>query len=350
MHSSGHTEGPRARRRARVALAARPRHLLAGVLGAPRNRVPGALAALLLALSMSAALSASAWAASRPSATTRGATQVSYASAVLTGSVDPKDSPTSYYFQYGLTRAYGEQSAIASAGAGTQTLSVRVPISGLAPLTLYHYRLVAVNGAGATIGGDRTFLTTKVPLSLAILASPNPVLYGGDVTVQGTLSGTENADRIVVLQADQFPFTTGFQDIGNPELTTATGSFSFPLLGLAAVTELRVVTTTSPPVISPVALEDVAVQVRSRVRRARRPHFARIYGTVTPAENGAQVGIMRIAHGRSVLVGGTILTPLSASSSKFSRVVPVKPGVYRVFVLLVNGAQVSNYGSPLLIR
>jgi hypothetical protein len=269
---------------------------------------------------------------------------------VLTGSLNANGSATSYYFQYGLTKAYGGQSAIASAGSSTHTVSVRLSVSGLQPLTVYHYRLVAVNSRGATLGGDRTFLTTKVPLTLQILAAPNPVLYGGAVTVQGTLSGTESANREIVLQADQFPFTAGFQDIGNPELTSASGSFSFSVLSLALVTQFRVVTTTSPPVTSAATVENVAVQVTSHVRRARRRHFARIYGTVTPAENGVEVGILRIAHGRGVLVGGTVLRPLNASSSAFSRVVPVKPGVYRVLVRVTSGAQVSNYGQPLLIR
>ncbi len=294
------------------------------------------------------ALASTATAASRPTATTNGARDVSYASATLTGSVNPNAGNTSYYFQYGLTRSYGGQTAIADAGAGTQTVHVSLPIGGLQPLTVYHYRLVAVNGSGASIGGDRTLLTTKVPLSLAILASPNPVLFGGTVTVQGTLSGTGNGGRTVVLQADPFG-SAGFQDIGNPELTSATGGFSFPVLGMTTVTQFRVVTSTDPPVVSPVTLESVAVQVTSHVRRARRPHHARIYGVVTPAENGAQVGILRIVHGRGVLVGGTTLLQRNAASSSFSRVVPVTRGIYRVLVRVTSGAQVSNYGQPLLI-
>jgi len=121
-------------------------------------------------------------------------------------------------------------------------------------------------------------------------------------------------------------------------------------VGLTLVTQYRVLTTTNPPVVSPVAVENVAVLLASHVKRARRRHFARIYGTVTPAENGMEVGILRTVDGRGVLVGGTILTPLNAASSAFSRVVPVKPGIYRVLVRVTNGAQVSNYGQPLLIR
>ena len=78
-------------------------------------------------------------------------------------------------------------------------------------------------------------------------------------------------------------------------------------------------------------------------------HFARVYGTVSPAEDGMKVAILRIAHGRGVLVGGTVLVHANATSSRFSRAVPVKRGVYRVLVQVTNGAQVSNYSQPLLV-
>ncbi|MEA2214361.1 MAG: hypothetical protein QOF83_4309 [Solirubrobacteraceae bacterium] len=307
-------------------------------------------AAVVVAAVAALTVPAAAQAAPLPTVATGQAHQVTYGSAVLAGAVNPNGSNTSNNFQYGLPKAYGGQTTIADAGGGTHTVKVSLAIGGLQPLTVYHYRLVAVNGSGAAMGKDQTFLTTKVPLSLAILASPNPVLYGGTVTVQGTLSGTENANRAVALQANAFPFTAGFQNFGNPELTTATGSFSFPVLGMAAATQFRVVTTGSKPVLSPVASENVAVRVSSHIGHVRRRHFARFYGTVTPAEDGAQVAILRITHGHGVLVSGTVLRHASATSSTFSRVVPVRSGVYRVLVRVINGAQVSNYGQPLVIR
>jgi hypothetical protein len=316
-----------------------------------QSRMAGPRASIVLvALLVALALPALAQAASRPTVSTGPARQVSFSSALLTGSVNPNGANTSYYFQYGPTRALGFQSAIADAGGGTHNVKVSLGISGLQPLTMYHYRLVAVNGAGATIGAEQSFLTLRVPLSLQILASPNPVLFGGTVVVQGTLSGTGNASRAVTLQANAFPFTAGFQNVGNAQLTTATGSFSFPVLGLTQNTQFRVATTGKPLVISPVASESVAVRVSSHVGRTRRRHFARIFGTVTPAVDGSQVGILRITRGHGVLVGGTILRHRNATSSKFSRVVPVRRGVYRVLVRVLNGAQVSNYGTPLVIR
>jgi len=317
---------------------------------ARRMRLPAALIGTLALAAAGLAPTGQALAAGLPTVSTGGAHSVSYGSAVLSGTLNPKGSDTSYYFQYGITRSYGGQTVIADAGAGSHSVNIELPVGGLQPITVYHYRLVAVNAAGASIGSDRTLLTTKVPLSLQILSSPNPVLFGGLVTVQGTLSGTNNGGRTVVLQGNTFPFTAGFQNIGNPELTTAAGGFSFIIPGLASATQYRVVTTTTPAVVSPVAVENVAVQVASHIGRSRLAHHIRFYGTVTPAEDGAEVAILRIVRGRGVLVGGTRLVHLDAGSSRFNRPVPTRRGVYRVLVRVTNGAQVSNYGQPLVIR
>jgi hypothetical protein len=312
---------------------------------AARRGLPAVVAAIAVL-----ALPAAAHAAIVPKVNTNGAREVSYGSAVLTGSVNPNGSNTSYYFQYGLTKAYGSQTTIADAGAGTKTVPVRLPISGLQPLTVYHYRLVAVNAAGPSIGDDEKLLTTKVPLSLAILSSPNPVPFGGTVTIQGTLSGTDNANRAVVLQANPFPYTSGFQSIGNPGLTLANGEFKFVVLNQEQSTQFRVFSTPGKPVVSAVTQENVAVRVSSHVARTKRRGYARIYGTVTPAVVGAQVGVLRIAKGHGILAGGTVVKSRNSISGQFSRVVRVHKGAYRVLVKVAPGGVVSAYGTPLLIH
>jgi phosphodiesterase/alkaline phosphatase D-like protein len=95
-----------------------------------------------------------------PAVTTSATTVVSADSAVLTGAVNPNGRLTSYAFQYGPTDAYGSQTAYAAAGAGTASVHVAVPISGLAAGTAYHYRLIASSSAGATSGADAGFVTT----------------------------------------------------------------------------------------------------------------------------------------------------------------------------------------------
>jgi hypothetical protein len=314
-----------------------------------------AIAAALWILALSAlVLGAGAGAAgattpSRPAAHTGAAADVSYATATLRGAVNPHRLTTYYYFQYGQTRAYGSQTPLAEAGAGATGVAVRAPIGGLAPLTIYHFRLVAVSSAGTTLGGDRAFKTTKVPLSLQMISSPNPVAFGGAVSIEGTLSGTGNANREVVLQGDAFPFSAGFLDVGNPELTTSTGSFSFVVLGLQMATEYRVVTTSKAAVVSPVVTESVAVLVSARHAPGRRRRRVRVFGTVTPAENGMRVGIMRFRHGHETLAGGAVLHADGPGRSAFSAVIRRRPGVYRVLAA-ISGAQTKAYSAPFFIR
>jgi hypothetical protein len=314
------------------------------------RRLRARIAAATLGLCATSLLATgTASAASAPVVTTGSAKHVSYASATLTGSVNPHGADTSYFFQYGPTKAYGLQTGIADAGHGTSKVGVSMPVIGLQPITKYHFRLLAVNASGATTGGDSSFTTAKIPLSLAILVAPNPVVFGGTAFVEGTLSGTGNGGVAVALQSNPFPYLQGFATTGNPELTMATGAFTFPVLGLTQTTQFRVVTISSHPVASPVAVESVAVNVTSHVSRAGS-HRARVYGIVTPAVDGAEVAILRIAHGRGVLVGGTHLRHRNAASSAYSRVVPVRGGAYRVLVRVTNGAQVSNYSRTLVIR
>jgi hypothetical protein len=82
-------------------------------------------------------------------------------SAVIEGEVNPGGGETTYAVQYGTSTAYG------SSGAGPTTLAPNTTaqgtitaLTGLAPGTTYHYRIVVSNGAGTGYGPDATFPTT----------------------------------------------------------------------------------------------------------------------------------------------------------------------------------------------
>jgi hypothetical protein len=87
------------------------------------------------------------------------ATNITVNSATLNGTVNPKGLSTSYYFEWGLSTAYGNTTSTQSAGSGTNDVTVTANLSGLASNTTYHYRVVATNIAGSTNGLDRTFIT-----------------------------------------------------------------------------------------------------------------------------------------------------------------------------------------------
>lgn len=113
-----------------------------------------------------------------PTVTTESATGVSAVEATVTGTVNPNESDTHYYFEYGPTTSYGTKIPTPpgnDAGFGETAVPVSVTIKGLLPGTTYHYRLVASNFVGTTDGGDHTFATTspwKIQTTLNPLGLP----------------------------------------------------------------------------------------------------------------------------------------------------------------------------------
>jgi hypothetical protein len=318
--------------------------------GAPRPLLVLVLALLAAALALPVAARA---AQAPPSASTSGVSNVSYSSAILYGYIDAKGAGTNYLFQYGTTIAYGAQSPLSPGGNATSSVRVSQAITGLRPTTLYHYRVVAFGPTGTAVGKDRTFTTGKIPLSLALIFSPNPVVFGSPFFVDGTFSGTGGANHAIVLQINPFPYVSGFKTVGNPELTNSVGGFSFPYVGLLENAKLRVVTVGLPVVVSPEVLEEVAVRASFHVRSTRRRGYVRLYGTVTPAEPGAQVGFQLLKPGHaSINQGGTTVKAGSATVSSFSAVVRMRrPGLYRALIKVsADGAHVSSYSPPILVR
>ena len=287
-----------------------------------------------------------------PTASTDAASSVTYSAAILSATVNAQGSATNYVFQYGTTKAYGAQSPLSPAGIGVIPIKVSQLITGLQPATVYHYRVVATSPAGTSVGKDRMFTTAKIPLSIQLVGAPNPVVFGSPFFVEGTLSGTGAANHKIMLEVNPFPYLGGFKPVGNAEVTNSTGGFSFPYLGLLENAQLRVVTIGPPVVTSPVVVESVAVRVTFHVRKTRRRRYVRLYGTVTPAEVGALVGFQLLKPGHaSINQGGTVVKAGTATMSKFSRIVHIRrPGLYRALIKVNDGAHVSNYSSPILIR
>lgn len=87
------------------------------------------------------------------------ALSVGSSSATLTGGIYPNGEGTTYYWQYGRTTSYGSQTNPETLPAGTVLSSVQGTMTGLAPATVYHYRLVASNASGTTYGYDFTLTT-----------------------------------------------------------------------------------------------------------------------------------------------------------------------------------------------
>src|SRR3954447_6773175 len=101
----------------------------------------------------------------QPPAQTGGADGVTTTGATLHGAADPCGTASAYQFEFGTTEAYGSAPAAGPIGAGDSALAVSSALSGLAPGTTYHYRLVTIRGGARLAGADRTFTTGPPPVT-----------------------------------------------------------------------------------------------------------------------------------------------------------------------------------------
>ena len=81
--------------------------------------------------------------------------------ATVTGSINPEGAPTEWVVQYGLDTNYGAQTnPVQPLSPVATSLPVSTNLAGLAPATLFHYRIVAYHGSAVvSAGADATFFT-----------------------------------------------------------------------------------------------------------------------------------------------------------------------------------------------
>jgi hypothetical protein len=162
-------------------------------------------------------------AASSPSVVTGSTGAVHSTSVVLHGTVNPNGKSTTYFFQWGLTTAYGAMSVSHSAGSGTKNVRVHAAATHLIPGTRYHYRLVATNGSGESVGADHTFKTA---------GHPPPAVATGQATevtsTAATLTGIVNPHGATTTYEFQYGSTTAY-GVQTFPATLAAGNAAVPV-------------------------------------------------------------------------------------------------------------------------
>ncbi len=187
------------------------------------------------------ALSAAALAASSPSVSGVLASSITTSSAVLHGKVNPEGAKTTYQFEWGLTTQYGEASTTKTLAGSNKTASVQTTTAGLLPGTVYHFRLVALNKSGVTVGIDHTFRTGGNPPPSAATGPAT-----GIGTTSATVTGVVNPHGEATIWAVQYGLTTAYGVQTFPRTIPAGNTpvaVSQPLPGLApgAVFHYRIV-------------------------------------------------------------------------------------------------------------
>ncbi len=155
-------------------------------------------------------LAAPAVALGPPAATTGVATNVTTSSATVGGTVNPNELQTTYSFQYGTTTGYGLQTDAVTLAAGTADQAVERVLTGLGSGTLYHYRLIATNTAGTTVGADRTFTTAGSPPPAATPPTVTTRSATSIGTTRATLRGGVNPKGVQTTYWFEFGLTAAY--------------------------------------------------------------------------------------------------------------------------------------------
>jgi hypothetical protein len=259
-----------------------------------RNGI-GILAASVAALTLVAGA-----AAASPTATTHGSTSLSNTSAKLTGTVNPHGQATNYYFEFGPTTAYGTRTTATSAGAGNRDVNVSATISGLQVSAIYHYRLVASNAAGTSLGADLSFQTTGPPAA----ETGGPQSVGTTTT---TLTGSVDARGRATTWYFDYGTTTAY---GSRTPNQNAGSATGPVPVTASVSGLspatgyhyRLVAENASGTFAGTDMTfstQAAVTIAQTAQRVVAGRYVALTGTVPGASSGMQVAILGQQFGTS---------------------------------------------------
>jgi acyl-CoA hydrolase len=153
-----------------------------------------------------------------PTLAAAGATGVGATTAHLSGTVNPNGGATGVAFQYGTTTAYGQTTPVQRAGDGFSPVAIAADLTGLAPGTVYHYRLAGLTAAGQAATADQTFRTsgTGAPAPIGATVSVRAKTYrDGTTALAITVRKVPAATTIVMTcrsasrarKANRCPFT-----------------------------------------------------------------------------------------------------------------------------------------------
>ncbi len=139
---------------------------------------------------------------------------------VVAGALDTRGRSTTWWFDYGTSSAYGKSTSSRSAGSKTGAQTVSATLTGLAPATTYHYRLVAKSDAGTTHGADATFTTAGVTLTVVA----RQVVFGGRITLSGVVPTRRAGEQVIVFAQ---PYGGGSFQARSTVLTGADGTWAY---------------------------------------------------------------------------------------------------------------------------
>ena len=170
-----------------------------------------------------------------PTVVTTAATAITGTTATLNGTVNANSASSTVSFDYGLTVAYGTNvPGVPVTITGSTAQASLANITGLAPNTLYHFRINGTNVGGTTNGGDLTFTTAAIASTVTTTAAT------AITTTGATVNGIVNANNSLTTVYFDYGLTVAYGTTVNGVPPTVSGAantnVSAVLTGLTTAT------------------------------------------------------------------------------------------------------------------
>lgn len=170
------------------------------------------------------------------SVSTNSVYSVTQSSATIQGVVNPNNSHTNTWFEYGTTQSFGSTAGYQTVGTGNSATNISGYLSNLFSNTTYYYRAVAQNAYGTTYGNTLNFTTQSsnygsngsapfVTTNSANSISTNAVTFNGSVTPNN--SNTTAWFEYGTTQS--LGYTAGYQSVGSNNYATTLTSTIYNL-------------------------------------------------------------------------------------------------------------------------
>jgi hypothetical protein len=163
-----------------------------------------------------------------PAITAGAPTGVGPTAATMNATINTHGFPVSWTFEYGTTDTYGSSTATQTLAAGIQPVSAT--ITGLAPGTTYHFKLVASTAGGTTETTDQTVTTPPDAPAVTTGAATDVT------TTTATLSGSLSPQGASTTYHFDYGPTTA---LGSATLSRPAGNGTDAVSATAALTGLR---------------------------------------------------------------------------------------------------------------
>ena len=173
-----------------------------------------------------------------PTNITNSATSINQNNATLNASINPNNSNTNTWFEYGTTQNFGSIIGSQTIGSGNTSINISTYLSGLLSNTTYYYRVVASNSYGTSYGNISSFTTSFITSqfqsgSVPIVITNSAILIYQNSATLNALINPNNSNTNTWFEygtTQNFGYSSASQSVGSGNFSVNTTGYISGLL------------------------------------------------------------------------------------------------------------------------